>query len=527
MSIAKKTTCFAMLLILAILSLGGFVSWGLFQMGHAIRGVINVDTLLFESLSEIEIHKLEQSLSLREGVLEGMEHGASSGGLLAAISRFESLNTAVDKELLHIEEVALKAASDSDDIALKKVIRLVKEAEHAHHKFGELGKALFRDIQNKPVFTVKDMDIHLAGLLLLDEKMSQVLDESHQEVKEKLHGSGKALERMEENLLAIQLVLAAAFLILCFVVFYGVHRIMLQLGGDPSELASLAKRIAEGELSENSHCAADSSSVMASMVTMQGRLAEVILEVTKASKMVYAGAQELSQSSLSLSDSTELQAATLQMTAASTEEIACTVQSNVDHTSSAQELAESTGLRAEKGGSAAADAVAAMEGISSASEKVSAIVGVIDEIAFQTNLLALNAAVEAARAGDQGRGFAVVATEVRQLAGRSASAAREIKVLIEENVSRVQQGSALVNNSGKELNSVVKSFEGLRELIAQIAHSSEGQSTDVDQINQALTKLDISTQQNSALAEESSSISQNLADLAEQLDRKIGFFRVS
>lgn len=527
MSIAKKTTSLAAFLILAILSLGGFVSWGLYQMGHSIRGVIDIDTPLFESLSEIEIHKLEQNLSLREGVLEGMEHGASSSGFLAAISRFESLSTAVGKELLYIEEVLLEAAIHSDDPALNQVLSLVKKTEVVHHKFGELGKALFSDFRTKPAFSVEDMDIHLSGLLSLDKQMSQMLDESHREIKEKLHKSGKDLARMEETLLAIQLVLATVFLFLCAVVFYGVYRIMQQLGGDPSELASMAKRIAEGELREDSLSLDDNNSVMASMVIMQNRLAEVISEVKRVSKMVHSGAQELSQSSLGLSDRTESQAATLEMTAASTEQIASTVQSNVENTASARKLTERTGLRAAKGGDTANDAVKAMEGISDASEKVSAIVGVIDEIAFQTNLLALNAAVEAARAGEQGRGFAVVATEVRQLAGRSASAAKEIKELIEENVNRVQEGSALVINSGNELSSVVESFEALNNLIAQIAISSEGQSSDVNQINQSLMQIDTSTQQNSALVEESSAISQNLAELAEQLDQKISFFQVS
>lgn len=527
MTIAKKITRIAALLILVILTLGGLSSWKIFQMGHSIRGVVDVDTPLAENISDIEIHKLEQSLSLRTGVLEGMEHGASSSGFLAEISHFQSLNTAVDEELLHIEEVILKASVHSDDPVLVKVVSLIKKAEDIHHKLGEQGKALFNDIRRNSEFTVEDLDQHLERLLPLDDQLSQVLSESHDKIKTKLHAAGQDLEKAEETLLLMQSVLAVTFLILGVVVSYGMSRIMQQLGGDPSELASMAKRIAEGELREEPLAPVTSSSVMASMLIMQNRLAEVISEVTRVSKMVQAGAQELSRGSLGLSERSEQQAATLEMTAASSEEIASTVQKNLENTVSARELVERTSLRAAKGGDTANDAVKAMEGISSAGEEVSAIVGVIDEIAFQTNLLALNAAVEAARAGEQGRGFAVVATEVRQLAGRSALAAKEIKVLIEENVRRVEDGSALVINSGNELASVVDSVEELNNLIAQIATSSEDQSFGTNQINRALVQLDTATQQNSALVEESSATSEHLAQLAVQLDQNISFFRVS
>lgn len=516
------------LLMLGILTLGTFSTWGFYQMGHSIRGVVEIDTPLAENISDIEILKLEQSVSLRAGVLEGMEHGPTSSGFTSEVSHFNTLNTRVDEELLHIEEIIAEFSSHSNDTTLIQVDTLIKKAEAIHHELGTQGKALFSEIKENSAFTVKDLDRHMERMLPLDNQLSQVLEESHRKVADKLHASGLDLENTEEAMLVTQLVLAVFFLVIGTVVSLRVYRsVMQQLGGDPNELMSIAKRISEGELHEVSAVQIDTSSgVMASMIAMQSRLSEVVSEAAHISRMVHSGANELSQGSLGLAERSEAQAATLETTAASSEEISSTVQSNVENAIAARTLAESTSSRAAKGGTTATDAVKAMEGISNASGQVSAIVGVIDEIAFQTNLLALNAAVEAARAGEQGRGFAVVATEVRQLAGRSASAAKEIKELIEENVNRVQEGSALVISSGDELGRVVESIEELNTLIAHIALASEEQSLGVRQINDALVQLDTSTQQNTTLVEESSTTSQNLAQLAEQLDQKIGFFQV-
>ncbi len=528
MTFYKKIVSMAAFLMIGVCILSGLSSWGFYQMGHSIREVVEFDMPLTENISDIEILNLKQSISLRTGILEGMEHGVSSSGYISEVARFNKLDKEVTEELLHIDELLSEDAMHADVPVVKQVIALIKQAEKIHDKLSHQGKALFSDLKNSSNFSVKDLDRHLELVLPLDDQLTTVLEEALILIKDKSHAEGRALEETEAAMLILQLVLSIAFLVIgTGVSFWASRSVMQQLGADPNELMYMAKRISDGELYEAPPAKVGSSiGVMESMLQMENRLIEVVSEVVNISGRVQSGTKELSLGSLGLAERTETQAATLETTATSSEEIASTVQSNVENTASARKLAEATSLRAAKGGNTASAAVDAMEGISNASEKVSAIVGVIDEIAFQTNLLALNAAVEAARAGEQGRGFAVVATEVRQLAGRSASAAKEIKELIGENVSRVQDGSALVVSSGSELASVVESIEKLSKLMGQIAISSEEQSEGVNQINHALAELDTATQQNTALVEESSATSQQLAEMADQLDQKIGFFQI-
>jgi methyl-accepting chemotaxis protein len=183
--------------------------------------------------------------------------------------------------------------------------------------------------------------------------------------------------------------------------------------------------------------------------------------------------------------------------------------------------------QAEKGGDVVTQAVRAMDEINEASRRIADIIGVIDEIAFQTNLLALNAAVEAARAGEQGRGFAVVATEVRSLAGRSATAAREIKELIQDSVRKVQDGSLLVTQSGQTLEQIVASVKKVSDIVAEIAAASREQSSGIEQVNRAVTQMDQITQQNASLVEQATTSSQDMAEAARRLDQMMARYRLS
>ncbi len=255
-------------------------------------------------------------------------------------------------------------------------------------------------------------------------------------------------------------------------------------------------------------------------------MAELVRTVIRAAGEVRVGAEEISQGNNHLSQRTEEQAASLEETASSMEEMTSTVRDNADNAAQASRLASAACGQAEKGGAIVNSAVAAMNEISSASSKISDIIGVIDEVAFQTNLLALNAAVEAARAGDHGRGFAVVASEVRNLASRSAEAAKEIKGLIHDSVVKVSEGTKLVDDSGLALADIIVGVKKVTDVMAEIAASSQQQAAGVDQVNKAIMSMDEVTQQNAALVEEAAAATQALSGQAMELTQLLARYRV-
>ena len=241
---------------------------------------------------------------------------------------------------------------------------------------------------------------------------------------------------------------------------------------------------------------------------------------------ISTSSDEISSGNSNLSSRTEQQAASLEETAASMEELTSTVRNNADNAQQANSVATTARQAAERGGDVVSNAVQAMDAINSSSNKIAEIIGVIDEIAFQTNLLALNASVEAARAGEQGRGFAVVATEVRNLASRSADAAKEIKTLIQDSQGKVEAGAELVTESGETLTEIVNAVKKVGDIVAEIAASSAEQASGIDQVNQAVTSMDDITQQNAALAEETSAASASMYDKSSEMNETMGFFKV-
>ncbi|MFY3136141.1 methyl-accepting chemotaxis protein [Achromobacter xylosoxidans] len=267
--------------------------------------------------------------------------------------------------------------------------------------------------------------------------------------------------------------------------------------------------------------------LFAAIKRMQESLTRTVATVRRGVDEINVGSREISAGNTDLSSRTEEQAASLEETAASMEELASTVKQNADNARQANQLAASASDVAERGGAAVAEVVNTMQGISASSRKISEIVSVIDGIAFQTNILALNAAVEAARAGEQGKGFAVVAGEVRSLAQRSAQAAKEIKGLIEDSVSKVGAGSQQVERAGATMQEIVASVKRVTDIMGEISAASEEQSSGIDQVNRAVSQMDEVTQQNAALVEEAAAAAGSLQEQAQRLAEAVAVFKIN
>ena len=309
-----------------------------------------------------------------------------------------------------------------------------------------------------------------------------------------------------------------------------------ELGGEPSDLAAAASRIAAGELGEHTLpvlrnrkgdvVAPPPGSVMAAMHHMVSSLRRIVSEVRAGSDSIATASSQIAQGNLDLSARTEQQAASLQQTAASMHELGSTVRKNADTARQASQLAASASATASTGGEVVSEVVQTMRDIDESSHKIANIISVIDGIAFQTNILALNAAVEAARAGEQGRGFAVVAGEVRNLAQRSASAAKEIKGLIEDSVQRVERGAQLADKAGTTMVEIVASIRQVADLMTEISAATADQTEGVTQVGQAVTQMDQVTQQNAALVEEGAAAADSLREQAQKLVTLVAAFRL-
>jgi methyl-accepting chemotaxis protein len=321
--------------------------------------------------------------------------------------------------------------------------------------------------------------------------------------------------------------LAAIGAALGAVVYLLIRSVEKSLGGDPALAASVAQRIAAGDLGvEVQVRPGDAASLMASMRAMRDALAGIVSQVRSSTDSIATASSQIASGNLDLSARTEQQAGSLEETAASMEELTSAVRQSADNAREASSLAESASGVAGRGGQVVAKVVETMEAINQSSGKIVDIIGVIDGIAFQTNILALNAAVEAARAGEQGRGFAVVAGEVRTLAQRSAAAAKEIKVLIGDSVARVDDGARLVAEAGSTMQEIVASVGRVSSMIAAISSATQEQGAGIQQINEAIAQMDQVTQQNAALVEEAAAASEAMQDQAGRLAEVVGVFQL-
>ena len=344
-------------------------------------------------------------------------------------------------------------------------------------------------------------------------------------------GSGVYLDTVNdtvlERLLAFSLgtlVLAACLLGLGLLIGRG---ILLQLGGEPDHASRIVRRIAEGDLSaEVATRPGDESSLLFAMGEMRSGLLRMVGQVRSGVDTIAAASSRISSGNQDLSMRTEQQARALEQTVASMAQLTATVEQNAGHAQRAHELAATASDVATRGGAVVAQVVDTMGAINDSARKVVDIIAVIDGIAFQTNILALNAAVEAARAGEQGRGFAVVASEVRNLAQRSAAAAKEIKGLIGDSTERVDAGSKLVAEAGATMTEIVSSIGRVTGIISEISGASREQTTGLQRINLAVTEMDQVTQRNATLVEEAAAASMAMQEQAQHLAQVAAMFKL-
>ncbi|ECF7544931.1 methyl-accepting chemotaxis protein [Salmonella enterica] len=316
-----------------------------------------------------------------------------------------------------------------------------------------------------------------------------------------------------------------AVLVVIIAVWFGIK---LSLIAPMNRLIESIRHIASGDLVKRIDV--EGSNEMGQLAEnlrhMQSELMRTVGDVRNGANAIYSGASEIAMGNNDLSSRTEQQAASLEETAASMEQLTATVKQNAENARQASHLALSASETAQKGGKVVDNVVQTMRDIASSSQKIADIISVIDGIAFQTNILALNAAVEAARAGEQGRGFAVVAGEVRNLAQRSAQAAREIKSLIEDSVSRVDVGSTLVESAGETMDEIVNAVTRVTDIMGEIASASDEQSRGIDLVGLAVAEMDRVTQQNASLVEESAAAAAALEEQASRLTQAVAVFRI-
>ncbi|KQV85520.1 methyl-accepting chemotaxis protein [Rhizobacter sp. Root1221] len=321
----------------------------------------------------------------------------------------------------------------------------------------------------------------------------------------------------------------ALMLMVCALALFGAVLFCRTITRPLGQALAISRAVADGDLmiSIDVQGQDETAQLLLALKDMQSSLVRVVSDVRQNSESVATASSQIAQGNVDLSQRTEEQASALEETAASMEQLGSTAKQNADNARQANQLALSASSIAVKGGEVVSQVVETMKGINDSSKKITDILSVIDGIAFQTNILALNAAVEAARAGEQGRGFAVVASEVRNLAQRSAEAAKEIKTLITASVERVERGTMLVDQAGATMTEVVGSIKRVADIVGEISTASTEQSAGVGQVGEAVSQMDQATQQNAALVEESAAAAESLKGQAQQLVQAVSVFRLA
>ena len=438
----------------------------------------------------------------------------------------DELGADIDKGLagLSTELATLQQYADTADAAAqqKKFADAIGVWSGHLRDFVTLVKAQPLDLSQMN-WQVGTMDV---SMLVETGKLEKLVDELVAQRGKAAKATIDASSFIYQSSFVMMAVMTVALIVLAFVISeWVVRRLARQLGGEPLYAKEIASRIAAGDLSNDIVLGKrDNSSMLSALRDMQNGLSSTVAHIASSAEAIAAASGEISMGNLDLSQRTEQQAMALERTASSMEELTSTVRQNADNAKQARTLADNASAIAEKGGDVVGRVVATMGEINDSAKSIGDIIGVIEGIAFQTNILALNAAVEAARAGEEGRGFSVVAGEVRNLAQRSASAAKEIKGLISASVERASNGSQLAQDAGQTMGEVVRAVKRVTDIMGEISAASAEQSSGIEEINLAVSQMDAGTQQNAALVEQATAAARALDDQAQGLKLAVAKF---
>ncbi|MDN2679447.1 methyl-accepting chemotaxis protein [Janthinobacterium sp. SUN033] len=484
------------------------------QIQERLDHVINVNNVVTRLVIDMRGNVSDRITSLR--ILTLM---TDAGDMEPEMARIKTQTTTYQETQKKLEEkFAVESTSEE-----KALLTSIKEYEAAAMPAIAKASALWMANDAEGATRVMIKEIRpvqkkwmeaLEQLAVLEDK----LNEQMQSDARKAFDSAR-LFMIILGVLAVAMGVAAALVI--------TRGLLKQLGGEPDYTASIAGSIANGDLSIGIHTQpSDNSSLLAEMKEMRNSLVGIVGQVRVGTETIGTASREIADGNIDLSSRTEMQASALEKTASAMEELTSTVKQNADNAREANKLAATASDVALKGGSVVSQVVDTMSSINESAKKIVDIIGVIDGIAFQTNILALNAAVEAARAGEQGRGFAVVASEVRNLAQRSAGAAKEIKILIDDSAEKTERGTRLVGQAGVTMGEVVDSVRRVTDIMSEIASASQEQSAGIEQVNLSIIEMDGMTQQNAALVEQAAAAAQSLQDQAAELAHVVSIFKL-
>jgi methyl-accepting chemotaxis protein len=522
MKLLTKLAGMVTILLAITFFIAGFAMVSITNVGENLRGIASADVPLLNSITRITVNQLEQSVWFERALMSVEQDDWNS--YEKAETELISLGDVVDTEF-NVSMQLLKstiedtAGRESDN----KYSDISGRLNKIYVEYADLNESTQEMLVHMKKGTITSTDIDMS----LVKQQVQAISEELRALTAEISGATQSIavitKQQESDATYMMTIISVLALIMAIGLGVWIIRsVRNQLGADPSVLLSVSESLSKGvlDIKQDSF----DVGVYGSINRTLEKLKEVIHGIKSGAHEVSVASDQVSQGNANLSQRTQEQAASLEEIASSMEQMTGTTAQNASNAQLTNKLAQDASRLAENGVRVVCNAVQAMSEIDTSSKKIADIIKVIDEIAFQTNLLALNAAVEAARAGEQGRGFAVVASEVRNLAGRSATAAKEIKLLIEDSVSKVESGTQLVNESGKSLEEIVDSVKKASVMATEIAEASREQSEGIEQVNRAILQMDEMTQQNASLVEQAAAASEAMGAQAQELSALVSYF---